>query len=101
MEEERTLEGERIRLTTFQTDGISRAHRILDRYNGVLISDGVGLGKTFVGGEILRRIIHENRQRALLIAPAALRDGTWARFKDKHQLYIETISFEELANAPL
>ena len=56
------------------------------------------LGKTFVGGEILRRVIEENRQRALLVAPAALRDGTWERFQDVHQLYMEVISYEELAN---
>ncbi len=98
LEEEKREQGERIQLTTFQTDGINRAFRILDVYNGVLISDGVGLGKTFVGGEILRRVIESNRQRALLIAPAALRDGTWERFQDRHQLYVETISYEELAN---
>jgi hypothetical protein len=97
MEDERRLEGERIRLTTFQNDGIMRAERILDRYNGVLIADGVGLGKTFVGGEILRRIIEGNRQRAVLVAPAALRDGTWERFMDRHQLYFEVLSYEELA----
>ena len=98
MEEEAPGEGARIRLTTFQTDGIGRAERILSKYNGVLIADGVGLGKTFVGGELLRRVIEDNRQRALLIAPAALRDGTWERFKDIHQLYMEVISYEELAN---
>ena len=92
------VDGARIRLTTFQTDGIGRAVRILDKYNGVLIADGVGLGKTFVGGELLRRVIEDNRQRALLIAPAALRDGTWARFRDIHQLYMEVVSYEQLAN---
>jgi hypothetical protein len=97
------LEGEsqgktRIPLTTFQNDGIFRAQRILDEYNGVLISDGVGLGKTFIGGELIRQTVEERRQRALLISPAALRDGTWERFRVIHQLYIETISYEELAN---
>ena len=92
------VDGARIRLTTFQTDGIGRAVRILDKYNGVLIADGVGLGKTFVGGELLRRVIEDNRQRALLIAPAALRDGTWERFQDIHQLYMEVVSYEQLAN---
>jgi hypothetical protein len=95
--EDGTTDGARIRLTTFQNDGISRAERILAKYNGVLIADGVGLGKTFIGGEILRRVIEDNRQRALLIAPAALRDGTWERFRDIHQLYMEVISYEELA----
>lgn len=60
--------------------------------------DGVGSGKTFVGGELIRQAVEERRQRALLIAPAALRDGTWERFKDHYQLYIETISYEELTN---
>ena len=98
MGEDEPTQGARIRLTTFQNDGIGRAERILAKYNGVLIADGVGLGKTFVGGEILRRVIEDNRQRALLIAPAALRDGTWERFRDIHSLYMEVISYEELAN---
>lgn len=98
LNEEEAPDGARIRLTTFQNDGIGRAERILAKYNGVLIADGVGLGKTFVGGEILRRVIEDNRQRALLVAPAALRDGTWERFQDVHQLYMEVISYEELSN---
>lgn len=88
----------RIRLTTFQNDGIFRAKRIAENYHGVLIADGVGLGKTFVAGELLRQAVEDRRQRAVLIAPATLRDGTWARFIDTHQLYLETISYEELAN---
>ncbi len=88
----------RIRLTTFQTDGVFRAKRIYERFNGVLIADGVGLGKTFLAGEILREAVEDRRQRTLLIAPATLRDGTWARFADAHQLFFEKISFEELAN---
>lgn len=86
-----------IPLTTFQNDGVFRAKRILDRYNGVMVADGVGLGKTFIGGALLREAIQDRRQRALLISPAALRDGVWSRFKDKHQLYVENISYEKLA----
>jgi hypothetical protein len=88
----------RIKLTTFQNDGIFRAKRIIEEYHGVLIADGVGLGKTFVGGELIRQAVEDRRQRALLIAPAALRDGTWERFKDAHQLYLEAVSYEQLAN---
>lgn len=89
--------GTPIRLTTFQNDGIFRAKRIAEKYNGVIIADGVGLGKTFIGGELIRQAVQDRRQRALLIAPATLRDGTWARFADIHQLYLECISYEELA----
>jgi len=84
-------------LTTFQKDGLFRARRILDEYNGVIFADGVGLGKTFIGADLVREVLDEKRQRALLIAPAALRDGTWKRFCAKHQLYMERISYEQLA----
>jgi hypothetical protein len=97
LESERPAGGP-IPLTRFQNDGIDRAHRILDRYHGVLIADGVGLGKTFVAGEVLRRVTEQERRRALLIAPATLRDGTWARFLARHMLLgLEVISFEQLA----
>jgi hypothetical protein len=96
------LEAERpaggpIPLTRFQNDGIDRARRILERYHGVLVADSVGLGKTFIAGEVLRRVIEQERRRALLVAPATLRDGTWARFKHRFQLGLEIVSFEELA----
>lgn len=86
-----------IQLTGFQKDGLARAKRILDEYNGVIFADGVGLGKTFIGGDLIREVVQAKRQRALLIAPAALRDGTWTRFAERHQLYLERVSFEELA----
>lgn len=87
----------KIVLTRFQNDGLDRARRILEKYNGVLIADSVGLGKTFLAGELLRQTIERERKRALLIAPAALRDGTWARFKSRFQLGVEVKSFEEVA----
>ncbi len=96
LEEERGRDPQ-IQLTTFQNDGLWRARRVLDQFNGVLFADGVGLGKTFVAGEIIREAVQDRRQRVLLISPAALRDGMWKRFADDHQLYIENISYEQLA----
>jgi len=88
----------RIPLTTFQNEGINRAKKILNKYNGVLIADGVGLGKTFIGGELIREAQEDRRQRALLISPASLRDGTWQRFSDNQKLYMEKISYEQLSS---
>ena len=85
-----------IHLTTFQTDGVWRARRILEQYHGVLFADGVGLGKSFVAGELIREAVQDRRQRVLLVAPAALRDGMWDRFKSEHQIFVECRSFEEL-----
>ncbi len=95
------LSGERdaaghIRLTTFQTDGVARAEKILAQYHGVVVADGVGLGKTFIAGELIRRV-KERRQRVLVVAPAALRDGTWRTFFDDFDLKADCVSFEEIA----
>jgi len=65
----------RIHLTSFQRDGLWRARRILEQRNGVLIADEVGLGKTYLAGELIREAVQDRRQRVLVIAPATLRDG--------------------------
>lgn len=89
-------QGSEIPVTTFQRHGIWRAQRILRKYGGVLVADGVGLGKTFLAGEIIRQY-RERRQRVLLICPAALRDSTWKEFIHRFQLFVECVSYEELA----
>lgn len=96
--EEEEEEVGRIRLTEFQRDGVWRAERQLEKYHGTIIADGVGLGKTFIGGELIRSRVEDLRQRVLLIAPAALRDGTWERFANRFQLHIESVSFEQFAD---
>ncbi|WP_026046262.1 helicase-related protein [Halorubrum sp. T3] len=55
----------------FQTLGYESAKEKLSQFNGCIISDSVGLGKSFIGGELL----HDYRQRGdrcLLIVPANL-----------------------------
>lgn len=86
---------EPIALTEFQKHGVWRALRIMERYGGVLVADSVGLGKTYIAGEIARRFI-ERKQRVLVICPAALRDSTWRDFLTEYQLFAEVISFEQL-----
>ncbi len=84
-------------LTSFQKHGVARARRLIREMGGVIVADEVGLGKTFIAGEILK-IYHECRQRALLICPASLRDTTWREFLNTYQLFGECLSFEQLAN---
>ena len=88
---------ENLPLTSFQKHGVARALRLIRDTGGVIVADEVGLGKTFIGGEILQ-IYRERRQRALLICPAALRDSTWKRFLTTYQLFVECLSFEQLSN---
>ena len=86
-------------LTGFQRDGLYRAIEYLRRNNGVLIADGVGLGKTFLAGELIRQGVHDRRQRVLLIAPAPLRDGPWEQFLREYDLKnVQCVSFQEVAN---
>src|SRR5262249_13024514 len=85
-----------IPVTQFPKHGIWRALHILDNFGGVLVADGVGLGKTFLAGEIIR-LYRERRQRVLLVCPAAQRDSTWHDFLDRFQLYVTCVSYEELA----
>ena len=95
--EEDAAADDNLPLTSFQHHGVARALRLIRDTGGVIVADEVGLGKTFIAGEILQRY-RERRQRALLICPAALRDSTWKRFLNAHQLFVECLSFEELAN---
>ena len=84
-------------LTSFQAHGVARTLRLMSECGGAIVADEVGLGKTFIAGEIVR-VFQLRRQRALLICPAALRDTTWRKFKSKFELYLDTVSYEELAN---
>ncbi len=87
-----------IPVTTFQKHGVWRARRILRRFHGVLIADGVGLGKTFIAGEIIR-LYQLERRPVLLVCPAALRDSTWDDFLRDYdfQRSVECVSYEQLA----
>lgn len=97
LEQEREEEGD-IPLTAFQLHGVWRARRIVRDYGGVIVADEVGLGKTFIAGEILNECA-KNRQRALLVCPAALRDTTWRRFLDHFGIsrFVEMVSYDELS----
>jgi len=95
--EQEAGEGAGIHLTGFQQDGVWRAQRILAKHHGVLIADGVGLGKTFIAGELIRQAVRERRQRVLLVSPAALRDGPWRAFLEREQLGVVSLSYEQLS----
>ncbi len=95
--EEEIKVDENLPLTNFQKHGVARAIRLIREMGGVIVADEVGLGKSFIAGEILQ-IYRQRRQRALLICPASLRDSTWDDFFSKYQAYCEAVSFEELAS---
>ena len=61
-----------VELSEFQEDAVKKARKILARYDGVMIADSVGLGKTWIGKKLLEDFAYHQRYKALVICPAAL-----------------------------
>lgn len=89
-----------LNLTRFQADGVARMERLLDEHGGVLVADEVGLGKTFLAGEVIYRTANVNRQRVLIVAPAALKSSMWEPFLETHDFsrWVKVYSYEEVRN---
>lgn len=58
----------------YQLHAVTRAEKILETYNGVFLSDVVGLGKTYIGTMLAKRL----RGRKLVICPPVLQEN-WKR----------------------
>ena len=85
-------------LAKFQAIGVARATQILERHSGVIIADEVGLGKTYIAGELIEQ---ENRQgrRVLVLAPKALLP-MWREFISTKQFRrgsVELVSHSQLS----
>lgn len=59
----------------FQRVGYESAREKLGKYNGCIISDSVGLGKSYIGAELLRDYRQQN-ERCLMIVPANI-ENQW------------------------
>ncbi|PDW01368.1 hypothetical protein A9Q02_21020 [Candidatus Chloroploca asiatica] len=87
-----------VELATFQHEAFQKAQRILRRYHGVMIADSVGLGKTYIGKKLLELFAYYQRQRALIICPAQLRE-MWQRQIEESRIAARIIGMEELGRA--
>jgi superfamily II DNA or RNA helicase/HKD family nuclease len=63
-------------LFEFQLTGYELARKRLNKYGGCILSDSVGLGKSYIGSELLRDYRQEGK-RCLLIVPANIEEQ-WA-----------------------
>jgi superfamily II DNA or RNA helicase len=82
-------------LAEFQEDSAKKARRILARYDGVLIADSVGLGKTWIGKKLLEDFAYHRRQKAVVICPASLRE-MWQHELASATLAAQVVGMEEL-----
>jgi hypothetical protein len=84
-------------LAPFQIDGIARMKRLLDAHGGVIVADEVGLGKTYLAGEVIQEATDSKRQRVLVICPAALKTSMWEPFLRKYGFRLtDVMSFAEV-----
>jgi len=77
--------GSTIELADFQNAGYKSAKRFLDRWNGVLIADAPGLGKTFIAGKILEDFGYFKREKPLVICPAEV-EQIWRDFAKEYDV---------------
>lgn len=62
------------KLYDFQKDGVMGLIRKLEKYNGAILADSVGLGKTFSALAVIK-YFELKRKRVLVLAPKRLRDN--------------------------
>ncbi|TKB71602.1 MAG: helicase [Nitrospira sp.] len=85
-------------LAEFQEDAVRKARKILARYDGVMVADSVGLGKTWIGKKLLEDFAYHLRQQALVVCPASLED-MWETELGKASISVRVISQERLGQA--
>lgn len=79
------------KLADFQKVAVRQAIQIIRDYNGVFISDVVGVGKSYIGAAIVKHFERTYRARPLIICPASL-VGMWERYNEKYQLNARVVS---------
>ncbi len=88
-------------LANFQLDAVRRGLAMIETHGGCYIGDVVGLGKTYVGAELLRQLrqSYPNDGPPLIICPAGLRP-MWRHFNERFGLGAEVISHSSIRPAP-
>jgi superfamily II DNA or RNA helicase len=84
-----------VELTEFQDDAVKKARKILARYDGVMVADSVGLGKTWIGKKLLEDFAYHKRMKAIVICPASLRQ-MWRDELGNVSIAAQILSQEEL-----
>jgi HKD family nuclease len=86
----------------YQLDALAQALAVIESYNGVIISDVVGLGKSIIAGMIAKSL----GKRGIIICPPGLIGGSdkksgWQKYKEDFELHdweIRSIGLDTLEN---
>jgi len=87
-----------VELAEFQDDAVKKARKILAKYDGVLIGDSVGMGKTWIGKKLMEDFAYHQRLKALVVCPASLRD-MWQKELAGATIAATILSQEEIGQA--
>lgn len=85
----RLLEEQGYKDYQYQTDAVNQALTIIDQYNGVIIADVVGLGKSVIAG----MLAHNLGKRGMIVCPPGLmgdrhrKDSGWHKYVEDFKLY--------------
>jgi len=72
-----SLPSSEVDLANFQDDAVKRIYSRLKTYNGVLIADSVGLGKTWIAKKIIEEFGFYRRRRFVVVCPASVDEPLW------------------------
>ena len=88
-------------LANFQLDAVRRGLDMIRNHGGCYIADVVGLGKTYIGAELLRQLrqSYPRDGNPLIICPAGL-VPMWERFNQRYQLGAVVLSQSRIAAPP-
>ena len=90
------------KLYQFQKDGVMGLIRKLEKYNGAILADSVGLGKTFSALAVIK-YFELQRKRVLVLAPKRLRDN-WTLYNTpdiRNVLYDDFFNYTVLNHTDL
>ena len=87
-------------LANFQIDAVRQGLTMIDAHGGCYIGDVVGLGKTFVGAELLRQLsfTYPHDGPPLILCPAGLKP-MWELFNERFGLGAAVVSHSMIAPA--
>ena len=89
-------------LYDFQKDGVLAIINKLERYNGCILADSVGLGKTFTALAVMK--YYENRNKSVLVlCPKKLAEN-WNTYKDNYvnnPIAIDRLNYDVLFHTDL
>jgi superfamily II DNA/RNA helicase len=87
-------------LTDFQKIAVMQALQVLNDYDGVIIGDVVGLGKTYIGVALLKHLQEVQGLKPIVIAPPAI-EQYWDDLLNEYGVHAHVLSMGMLSQGEI